>query len=238
MNILLTGGASGLGLEIFRSLSRAGHHVFFTYNHSIDQAEKNIIEYPNSKKIHCNFESSSSVDNLVIQIGSLNIDVLINNALPALKAIQFQKTKIDMLSESFNRVVIPVLKISQACIENFRKKRSGRILSILSSYLVNKQPIGYSEYIANKAYLRSMSRSWVIENSKFGIVVNCISPSIMRTPLNEEVDERMLENLENANPFGQLLTISEVGEIVEFLIRSPTQLNGCNLVIDGGENAL
>lgn len=238
MNILLTGGASGLGLEIFQTLSREGHHVFFTYNHSIDQALKNIIEYPNSKKIHCDFRSPTSVDNLVMQIEGLDIDVLINNALPVIKAIQFQKTKIDALAESFNEVVIPVLKISQACIGKFRKKRRGRVISILSSYLVNKQPIGYSEYVANKAYIRSMSRSWVIENSKFGIVVNCISPSIMRTPLNHEIDERLLENLESTNPFGHLLTISELAEIVEFLIRSPVQLNGCNLVIDGGENAL
>ena len=238
MNILLTGGASGLGLEIFERMSKAGHSIIFTYNESSEQANKNEIQYPNSKKIKCNFKDSESVDEFVKKIQDLDIDVLINNALPMLNAVQFQKTAIDSLSESFNSTVIPVLKISQACITNFRKKKSGRIISILTAYLINKPPIGYSEYVANKAYLQSMSKTWANENSKFGIIVNCISPSIMRTPLNKDVDERLLENLEMANPFRRLLTPSEVAEFVEFLISSSPHLNGCNFLINGGENVI
>jgi NAD(P)-dependent dehydrogenase (short-subunit alcohol dehydrogenase family) len=83
-----------------------------------------------------------------------------------------------------------------------------------------------------------MSKTWAIENSKFGIIVNCISPSIMNTPLNKSVDERLLENLAINNPFGQLLAPSEVADIVNFLVSSPRQLNGCNLLINGGENVI
>lgn len=238
MNIFLTGGASGLGLEIFQKLSRAGHNVAFTYNGSAEQAEKNINEFPKSKKFHCNFNDPVTVENLLKMLDDLDLDVLINNALPVINAIQFQKTRIDSLVDSFNSSVIPVLKISQACIRNFRKKRSGRIITILTSYLINKPPIGYSEYVANKAYLQSMTKAWANENSKFGIVVNSISPSIMRTPLNLGVDERLLENLETSNPLGQLLTISELGELVEFLVDSPRQLNGCNFLMNGGENVI
>jgi NAD(P)-dependent dehydrogenase (short-subunit alcohol dehydrogenase family) len=238
LNIFLTGGASGLGLEIFQRLSRADHHVVFTYNVSVEQAEKNLLDFPKSKKIHCDFKNQKSVDDLVKVIGGLEVDVLIHNALPLVNAIQFQKTRIDSLVDSFNSSVIPVLKISQACITNFRKKRSGRIITILTSYLINKPPIGYSEYVANKAYLQSMTKSWANENSKFGIIVNSISPSIMRTPLNREVDERLLENLEASNPLGQLLTVSELGEVVEFLVDSPRQLTGCNFLVNGGENVI
>jgi NAD(P)-dependent dehydrogenase (short-subunit alcohol dehydrogenase family) len=47
LNIFLTGGASGLGLEIFQRLSRAGHDVAFTYNGSAEQAEKNLNDFLN-----------------------------------------------------------------------------------------------------------------------------------------------------------------------------------------------
>lgn len=238
MNVFLTGGASGLGLEIFQRLSQAGHHVTFTYNRSSEQAEKNLIAFPNSNKIQCDFTNQNSVDDLVNKLDEIEVDVLINNALPLLNAIQFQKTKIPALIESFNSTVIPVLKLTQACITNFRKKRSGRIIVLLTSYLINKPPVGYSEYVANKAYLHSMAKSWANENSKFGIVVNCISPSIMRTSLNRDVDERLMVNLESNNPLGQLLTVTELGEVVEFLLNSPRQLTGCNLVINGGENVI
>ena len=95
MNIFLTGGASGLGLEIFLRLSRAGHHVAFTYNGSTEQAEKNLIDFPKSKKIHCDFNSPKSVEDLIEMLGVLEVDVLIHNALPLMNAIQFQKTRID-----------------------------------------------------------------------------------------------------------------------------------------------
>ena len=238
MNILVTGGASGLGLEIFETLSKAGHSVTFTYSKSEEQAEKNLLQFPKSKKFKCDFTDSKSVNAFIEEIGGMDLEVLINNALPSINAVQFQKTVIESLTESFNCNVIPVLKITQACITNFRKKKRGRIISILTSYLTNRPPIGYSEYVANKAYIHAMSKTWANENSKFGIIVNCISPSIMNTPLNKSVDERLLENLAINNPFGQLLAPSEVADIVNFLVSSPRQLNGCNLLINGGENVI
>jgi NAD(P)-dependent dehydrogenase (short-subunit alcohol dehydrogenase family) len=238
LKILLTGGASGLGLIIFERLSACGHDVVFTYNRSLDQANLNINKYPNSKKIHCDFKNSDSVQQCIKKIQELDIDVLINNALPPINAIQFQKTKIDTLSDSFNHSVIPILKLTQACISHFRKKRSGRIITILTSYLINHSPNGYSEYVANKAYLYSMSKTWAKENFKFGIVVNNLAPSIMRTPLNDKVDERLLENLEKENPFGELLTPEDVAKVVNFLIDSPRQLNGINLILNGGKDVI
>jgi len=168
------------------------------------------------------------------ELAQLEFGALVNNALPSIDMLQFQKTDVQHLADSFALNVVPVLRLTQACLAKFRKQRSGKVITVLTSYLINRPPVGFSEYIANKAYLHAMSKSWAVENSKFGIAVNCISPSTMRTGLTSETDERLLESLAIANPFGKLVEPAEVAKLVEFLLTAPLQLNSSNLILNGG----
>jgi 3-oxoacyl-[acyl-carrier protein] reductase len=234
MNVFLTGGASGLGREIFLTLARAGHSVYFTYHRAASEAAALENAYPGSRGFHCDFHSQESVDHLLAELAQLELGALVNNALPSLDMLQFQKTDVQHLADSFALNVVPVLRLTQACLAKFRKQRSGKVITVLTSYLINRPPVGFSEYIANKAYLHAMSKSWAVENSKFGIAVNCISPSTMRTGLTSETDERLLESLAIANPFGKLVEPAEVAKLVEFLLTAPLQLNSSNLILNGG----
>ncbi|QFY41383.1 SDR family oxidoreductase [Candidatus Methylospira mobilis] len=238
MNILITGGASGLGSQILLKLAKSGHTVYFTYNKSANEAGVLEKENPGCRGFQCDFHDAASIDGLLSALNGLTLDVLINNALPSLKAVQFQRTNVDDLVSSFALNVIPILHITQACLSIFRKQRSGRIITILTSYLINRPPVGYSEYVANKAYLHAMSKAWAVENAKFGIAVNCISPSIMRTGLTSDTDDRVLDSLAASNPFGRLVEPSEVAELVEFLVKAPLQLNSSNFILNGGADVI
>lgn len=77
-------------------------------------------------------------------------------------------------------------------------------------------PIGSSTYIANKAYLEKLTKVWAIENSKFNITSNSISPSFMQTKLTSEIDERIIEQIISNHPLKKLLTVDEVAETVLF----------------------
>ena len=104
--------------------------------------------------------------------------------------------------------------------------------------MYNTPPIGLSEYVANKAYLLSMSKSWAHENSKYNVTSNSISPSFMMTPLNKFEDERLVENMTKAHPLKTLLKEEEVAEAVSFLINASQQINGINLPINAAENVV
>jgi len=238
MNVLLTGGASGLGLEIFLNLVNAGHTVYFTYCKSSTEALRLTNTYKDCNAIHCDFKSPESIASLLKSLESIPLDALVNNALPSLNALQFQKTEMADLVSSFTNNVIPVLNLTQACLTKFRKQRSGKVITILTSYLVNRPPVGYSEYISNKAYILAMSKSWAVENAKFGISVNCVSPSTMRTGLTSETDDRLMESLAASNPFGRLVEPKETARIIEFLLSAPLQLNSTNLILNGGSDVI
>jgi len=239
MRVLVTGGASGLGYAITKQLLDSGDYVYFTYLQSNDQATELQAKFPNQcLGLQCDFQSNQSIEALIAAISQWNLDALVNNALPPMHIQQFQKTAIQDFGDSFTSTVLPVLAITQACLTQFRKMRAGRVVNILTSYLLNRPPIGLGAYIANKAYLLAISKTLLAENAKFGITINNISPSIMSTNLVRDIDERIIEMSAKSNLMRRLIRVEEVAQSVEFLLKSTPHINGVNLVLNGGENVL
>lgn len=236
MNILVTGGASGLGEAITRKLSEnSGFRVYFTYASSVDQARHIESEYTNATAIKCDFRNLVEVLELTDRLENLNIDVLINNAYTGdfLKS-HFHKTPTTDFTDAFNDNVLPTLTITQGAIKAFRKKKSGKIITILTAALVNIPPVGSAVYTANKAYLEQLTKIWATENTKFNITSNTVSPAFMRTGFTESIDERVVEQIRDSHPLKRLLTTEEVAESVAFLVSSSRQINGVNLIMNAG----
>jgi NAD(P)-dependent dehydrogenase (short-subunit alcohol dehydrogenase family) len=134
----------------------------------------------------------------------------------------------------FKNNLIPVIEITQEILNNFRKKKSGKIITVLSSALIDLPPIGSSVYVANKAYLEKLTKVWAAENVKYNITSNSISPSFMQTKLTSEVDERIIEQMLDNHPLKKLLTVEEVAETVLFLTNASSHINGIDIVMNSG----
>jgi NAD(P)-dependent dehydrogenase (short-subunit alcohol dehydrogenase family) len=237
MNVLVTGGASGLGEAITKLLAAEGKNVFFTYCNSSDSAERITKEFANTTAIRCDFRLPEDVSNLCTKVKELDLDVLVNNYYVG-EAVKnhFNKISADDFLTDFKYNVLPVVQLSQAAIDHFRKKRSGKIVTVLTSFLLNSPPIGTSVYVANKAYLEKLTKVWANENAKYNISSNSVSPSFMLTGLNKDVDERIVEQVRENNPYKKILTTEEAAEAVGFLINATKQINGIDLVINGGKD--
>lgn len=240
MNILITGGASGLGLAITEKLcSNKERRVFFTYSGSVQSAKQLEMTFENAKAIECNFEKPEQLQDLITKIDELNIDVLINNAFAgAITKQHFHKDGTQRFENGFNKNIVPVIQITQKAITVFRKKKFGKIITVLTSALVNKPPVGWSEYVAGKAYLQSLSKSWATENVAFNISSNCVLPAFMQTELTSDVDERIIEGMIENHPLKKLLTTSEVADAVNYLVGAPQQINGANMIINSASDLL
>ncbi|MNQ43376.1 3-oxoacyl-[acyl-carrier-protein] reductase FabG [compost metagenome] len=238
MNILVTGGASGLGEAITRILARdSDNTVYFTYSNSEANAQKIQFEFSNTVSVKCDFKNSSEVQSLVNKIDDLKLDVLINNAYCGSPiTTYFHKIPEDTFSSEFMFNIMPTILITQAVINSFRKKKKGKVITILTSFLLNTPPLGASSYVANKAYLGSLVKSWATENAKFNISSNSISPSFMQTNLTSDVDERIIEQIVNDHPLKKILTVEEVAESVLFLTNASSQINGVDIVLNAGTN--
>lgn len=238
-NILVTGGSRGLGKAMVKTLAaQANNHVFFTYAQSADLAKELTDELKNTTALHCNFANPSTVDELVAQVPNLDLDVLINNAFIGFEKEYSHKLNPDDYVARFELNVLPTLKITQAAITSFRKKKYGKIINILSSFIINKPPIGMSDYVAEKNYILSLSKSWATENIRFNITSNCVSPSMMKTDFTNLVDERIIEQMIQTHPLKKLLTVEETADTIAFLCQCSQHINGTNLLINAGEDLI
>jgi len=235
MNVLITGGSSGLGESITRKLAgETPGKVYFTYNRSEQKAHVLETEFQNATAIHCDFTVEGSVNALVELIPDLDIAVLVNNAYTGSYIdTYFHKTPVADFSSGFKENILPTIALTQAAIKEFRKKKSGKIITILTAALVSTPPIGSAVYVANKAYLQELTRIWAVENAKYNITSNSISPSFMLTGFTASIDERLVEQMKQNHP---LLTTEEIADRVLFLMNATNEINGTNLIINSADN--
>ncbi|MDR3680595.1 MAG: SDR family NAD(P)-dependent oxidoreductase [Flavipsychrobacter sp.] len=237
MNVLITGGSSGLGAAIVRKIAEAGHKVYFTFNSSVEAAELLVQQFPSCEPVRCDFKNEYDVNNLKDQIAMLDIDVLINNAYTgAVIKSHFYKIPATDFLKGFTDNVMPTIIITQAAISHFRKKKFGKIITILTSGLISTPPAGSAVYNANKAYLQQLAKIWAVENARHNIVSNSVSPALMRTALTEDVDERVLDQIIENHPLKALLTPAEVADAVLFLLNASQQINGMDIVLNAASN--
>ena len=241
MNILVTGGNSGLGKATVELLAKEGHKVYFSYlpNEQCTQEANEIVEADNNlTALPLNFCEEESVSSFCEQIKSFDIDVLVNSAYAG-KAMgtHFYKTPANDFLAAFENNVIPTIRITQACLEGMRKRKYGKIINIITSYVIDTPPAGMSIYAATKAYLRQISKSISKEFGRFNITSNCLLPEYMNTNFGKVADYQ-LEQMTAVHPLRQLLTPKEVAEIIVHVVNSSQQLNGVEIPINAAQHIM
>src|SRR5947209_3416728 len=177
MNILVTGGSSGLGKSLTEKLA-ASHpesEVYFSYFRSADAAQALESSFPNAHGIQCDFGSGPDLDALIGLVRDKDIRVLVNNALPAFEKNYFHKMPIEAFENGFHQNLLPVIRLTQGFLLKVRKDKWGKLITILSSAITNPGT-GWGLYTAEKMYLQGLSRVWAKENIAYNISVNTVSP--------------------------------------------------------------
>ena len=247
-NILITGGAGGIGLEIVHYFEKKNFNIII-----LDKTLKKDFK-KNYKKIKKNifyFEVDlleiKKTEKKIQQIISKfkTIDILINCAgIQYISKIENFPTNewrkvIDInLTSSFitSKNIIPVMK----------KNNSGRIINISSVHgLVASE--NKSAYVASKHGLIGLTKAIALELSKTKITCNAISPGWVLTPLVEKQIKKLAsknktsKELEKKNllfekhPNQKFVSGKEIASLVNFLISKDAQnITRSSYSIDGG----
>lgn len=237
MNILITGGTSGLGKATVELLVKDGHHIWFSYlatEEFTKTANEMMVQYNNVNAVPLNFCEEESIDSFCEQMKDWDIDVLVNcTYVGKPQTTYFHKIAPDEFLKAFQFNIIPTVKITQAAIEVMKKKKLGKIVNIITEAVIGLPPMGYTLYAANKAYLMELSNVWNKEYTRYNITSNCILPAYMQTKF-AEVDERILDQMVKEHPLKKLLTPEEVAQMVKFFVDAPQQVNGVKLPVNAG----
>ncbi len=100
---------------------------------------------------------------------------------------------------------------------------------------------GMSDYSAAKWGVIGLTKSAALDYAGQGLVINAIAPGVIATEKFRAFEERLpevFEGIRQATPVGRFGEMSEVADLVDYLLRdAPAYLNGTVLPIDGGRTA-
>lgn len=217
--VLITGGATGIGKAAALLFKENGYDVFITYNNTKP-------DFDGVTAIKCDLSKMGDIEHLFDTIGEL--DVLVNNA-----GVSLIKMINDTTEEEYDRINAVNTKsyffTSKLAVKAMIKKHSGAIINVSSMWgqLGASCEVAYS---MSKAAVIGLTKALAQELAPSGITVNCVSPGIIDTRMNEQFDKTQLEE---EVPLGRLGTPEEIAQAILFFAQS-SYITGQILGVNGG----
>ena len=149
----------------------------------------------------------AAVNKIVEQWGG--IDVLINNAGIVRDAQLMKKNGAGpmkgMLEETWDAVIDVNLKgvflVTRAVVPHMIRRGGGVILNAASVVALNGN-FGQTNYVASKAGVIGMTRTWARELGKHNIRVNAVAPGFIATDMLKSMPPDILDNMVSPYPGG------------------------------------
>ena len=125
--------------------------------------------------------------------------------------------------------------ILQKFIPKMSKNKYGKIVFMLSAYLLGVPPKFQSPYITIKYALYGLMRTLASEYASRGITVNGVSPDMIETRFLSEIQEVIIKKNAEQNPLGRNMTVKDVIPIIDYLLSDKAEaVTGQNIGITGG----
>lgn len=207
--VVVTGGASGIGLAIADAFRDNGDKVAV-----LDRAGGN-------GSIHVDVADEASVKAAFAearqQVGP--IDILVNSA-GLLTESPLEKMSLAMWDETIGVDLTGVFLCCREVVAEMRERKWGRIINI-ASQLALKGGVGLSHYSAAKAGVVGLSKALALELAPDNVLVNCIAPGPIETPLVEGISEDWKAAKRAELPLGRFGTPAEVAPAALLLASDP-----------------
>ncbi len=244
LKVVVTGGASGLGLAFTRHLVNLNAYVWIIDR---DHAALESLgqEFSNStarcRWVYCDIGDESQVIRNVQAVWeeSGGIEVLVNNAAvlkdQALVSRLGRNIKKHSLADweetmrsNLTGAFLMAREVGEAMI---RAKRCGLIVNI-SSISRHGNP-GQSAYAASKAAIDALTSTWSQELAFYGIRVVAIAPGFVQTAMTKKIPPLFLERIKERTPLKRFGRLEEFEHTLQYVIEND-YLNGKVLELDGG----
>lgn len=218
---LVTGAAQGIGEGIAARLCRAGAEVAVADllpDRARDAAERLTSEDLKAFSLQVDVSGKSSVEAAVNSLleRSGKIDILVNNAGIAGRAAPVWEQSDDDWQSVINVNLTGVFLCCRAVLPHMRERNYGRIVNISSLAGKEGNP-NMVPYSASKAGVIAMSKSMAKEVASQDICVNAVTPTVIRTPILNQLTDEQIEYMTSRIPRGRTGTVDEVAAVVHFL---------------------
>lgn len=226
---LVTGGASGIGLEIARRFATEGAKVAVL--------DRNEQGQPDVLGLVGDAADAASVDAAMQRIRAElgPVDILVNNAWGGEGEATIEITDAQWAG-ALRGTLTSAFVCTRAVLPGMVAARRGAIVNIASVNALRFS--GHDAYSAAKAGLLSLTRSIAARHGRDGIRANAIVPGTIMTPAWTErtrARPQLFDKLVPFYPLGRLGTPEDVASAAVFLASDEASwITGAELPVDGG----
>jgi 3-oxoacyl-[acyl-carrier protein] reductase len=243
--VLITGAGRGLGAATARAFAREGARVIINYLNSRESAEALVEELGDERAIamRADVTDPEQVHSLVAAAHShfrSSVTTVVDNALAEFsfngdERERAETIRWDSFRSQLDGSLRGTLNTTQAVIPGMRDAGFGRIITI-GTNLFQNPVVPYHDYIAAKAALLALTRTFAVDLGPHGITVNMASGGLLRTTdASAATPEAVFDFVAASTPLGRVVTPEEFADALLFFA-SPwaRSVSGQNLVVDGG----
>lgn len=235
---LVTGGGQGIGKLTALTFAREGARVVIAdINMAAAQATAAEIEQADgqAKPVFLDVSRADSVEAAFQSLTNWagGIDILINNA-GITRDARMQK----MSEEQFDSVISVNLKGVWLCAKAAAPSmiaRGGGAIVNTASVVGLYGNFGQTNYVAAKAGVIGMTKTWARELGPSNIRVNAVAPGFTSTEMIATVPDKVLDSVRERTPLRRLGRPEDIANAYLFLSSEESSfVTGVTLSVDGG----
>jgi len=237
--ILIIGASSDVGIDLIRSITEDAL-IIAHYNNSSHQilelsntTAKEIVtvraDLSDENEIY-NFldiiESQYGVPNKIVHLAASKVE---NVRFKDVCWADFEKD----MNISFRSAVL----ILNRFLPRMARLRKGKVVIMLSSYVLGIPPKALSHYTSIKYALLGLAKSLASEYADKNIQINTVSPSMIETKFLDNINGKLVELSAYNHPLKRNAQVTDITPIIKMLISKDSDyINGVNIPITGGSS--
>lgn len=238
-NVVITGGARGMGRKFAMDLKNIGAvpYVLDVNQENLDALKNEtgipgkVVDVSNEKDVEAFFEEyvkNNGAPAALINNAGITADALFIKQ----KGEEITKFPFSSWEKVLNVNLTGVfLCAREAAYHMVKHGVKGVIINISS--ISRSGNLGQTNYSATKSAVDAMTVTWAKELSRYGIRVGAIAPGYINTEMVAKIRPDVLEKLIQNIPAGRLGEMEEISKTVQFII-SNDFFTGRVLEVDGG----
>ncbi len=239
---IVTGGATGLGLQMATAFAEAGANVVITSRkkENCEAAAAGIAKLGvEAIAVGCDVTKADQVEKLREETLAAfgRADILVNNAGRAWVAPP-EDMPLDRWQQVLDLNITAPFLCAQAFGREMIKAGRGKIINIASiAGLVGRNPKAYNSiaYGTSKGALVNFTRDLAVKWAHHNIQVNCICPGFFVTDINRAMYEKNKANVDREIPLGRTGGPDDLKGIAVLLASDASAfMTGAIIPVDGG----